>query len=161
MTSREGTLALAIVGCLLLALTGCTQPSQPAQQVSGQGEHAAGPPPNTGGGPVGVAANQTIIKISYDQASGNCTQYDANDTVMNQVGVPNGNIIRWEIKDAAGLGIHVEFAPTAPFWDFNSKTIFVVSGPTSAPPETGYIYNNVTIGANKCKNPYQLGIIMR
>src|ERR1039457_1734765 len=75
MTSRHGTLALAIVGCLLLVLTGCTQP---ARQATGREGRATGAPHDTGGGSVaGAAVTPPKFIVFKLMADGSCQQNDA------------------------------------------------------------------------------------
>ena len=145
MTSRQSILAVAIFGCLLLALTGC-KPSTPPE-----------PHPGMGGGhgtvfpPVPIVLNNT---------GGTCGQ---NGSVQ-VIPVTKGAAIIWQSSNIApNHQLTVHFAPGgSPFDSFNSPDgAAVTSGPTSGQVGTTYNYTTLIVDGQSCINAGALGIIMR
>ena len=158
MTSRQGTRALAIVGCLLLVLTGCTQP---VQQATGREGRATGAPPDTGGGSVAAAAviPPKIIELTL-MADGSCQQNHAAATPRVKIGA----VVIWHSSNiAAGHTLKIRFLPGgSPFETFVSADgSDITSGPTSGQKDDLYPYAELIVDNNKCNNPSPLGIIMR
>ena len=158
MTSRQGTRALAIVGCLLLVLTGCTQP---VQQATGREGRATGAPPDTGGGSVAAAAvippKFIVFKLMAD---GSCQQNDA----AAPVNVTMGAVVIWQSSSIApGHTLKIRFLPGgSPFETFdNVDGSAITSGPTSGQKDDLYPYAELIVDKQKCNNLSQLGIIMR
>jgi hypothetical protein len=143
MTSRQGTLALAIFGCLLLALTGC-KPS---------------PQPCVGGG-TGPHAVPTPVNIVLNRTGTLCGQ---NGSVQI-IDVPRGAGIIWRSSNIAPSNqLEVHFTTGgSPFDSFSSSDgSAITSGPTNGPVGTTYYYTILVVDGQQCNNAGAMGIIMR
>ena len=147
MTSRQSILAVAIFGCLLLALTGC-KPSTPPEPHPGMG---GGPGPRTLFPPVPIVLNYT---------GGTCGQNGAGQVIS----VPRGAAIIWQSSNIAPnhqLTVHFTTGGS-PFDSFSSSDgSAITSGPTNGPAGTTYYYTSLVVDGQSCINAGALGIIMR
>jgi len=108
----------------------------------------------------------TTSYITYDAASGNCSQSTTNGgPAVANIQVASGNTITWTVTNGSSAALQVQFPATNPFYQYSSATASVTSGATHGVSGTTFPYQSISFtlsGANKsCANAGQLGIIMQ